>query len=287
MNTSNHAGIVADYVLSITDRIVAVLPPDKLPDIYVATVKEYLFRNPDLFQCERRSLDEAIVDAALLGLELGPPFDLATIIPYKPRDAQIAMANMVVEYRGHMVQVYRSGKVKTIEARAVYQSDKFEYQHGRRPMLMHQPTIDINRGPLVYAYAIAQLTDGGSATEVITRHDADRARADSPTANRPGSVWKTREAEMWIKTAIKKLAARLPRTLATAPGPGGLDPPKDYADLVKAVSVSPELYRQAISELKIDFPSDVISIRAVLSYMRKLYRTTAKELSKTAQDPPD
>lgn len=279
----------AAYVAELADRIKAVLPPEKAAGIYLATTTEYLIRHPDLFQSERRSLDEAVVNAAMLGLELGAPFDLAALIPYKDRDGRI-FANLVVEYRGHMVQVYRTGKVKSIEARPVYASDVFEYEFGRRPRLVHQPTIDVHRGKLVYAYAVAQLADGGSAMEVITAHDADKARADSPGADRPGSLWKKREAEMWTKTAIKKLVNRLPRSL-TAGGPStGTDPPPEYADLLKAVCVSPDLYSAAISELKIEFPADVLSIRAVLACMRRLYRSQqngSKDPSRKQQDPTD
>lgn len=268
---SSHQSRVVAYVGEIADRIKAVLPADKSGNRYVATINEYLFRNPDLFSCERNSLDEAIVDAALLGLELGRPFDLATVIPYKDRDGGI-YANLVVEYRGHMVQVYRTDKVKSIEARPVYASDVFEYEFGRRPRLVHQPTIDVHRGELVHAYAIAQLADGGSAMEVINVHDADKARADSPGADRPGSLWKKRTAEMWQKTAIKKLVNRLPRSMTTGGASAGPDPPPEYVDLIKAVCVSPELYNSALTQLKIDHPSDLVSIRAVLALMRSLYR---------------
>jgi phage RecT family recombinase len=265
-------GKAITYVETIRDRVAAVLSPEKPPGRYLAIVAEYLTRNPDLFQCERFSLQEAIVDAAILGLELGSPFDLATIIPYKDRDGR-KFATLVVEYRGHMAQVYRTGRVKSIEARPVYKHDTFEYRFGKKPALNHQPTIIGDRGPLVHAYAIAQLTDGGTAFEVINQHDAAKAKADSPGAEKPGSLWKTRTAEMWTKTAIKKLVNRLPR------GPSGgsmaTSPPwaADYDKLVNAVSVSPELYRQAVADLEVNSLSDPLSIRAVLAYMRTLYRT--------------
>jgi phage RecT family recombinase len=283
----SHNHDVARYVAELSDRIRSVLPADKAPAIFLAVTSEYLTRHRDLFHCERLSLDEAIIDAAMLGLELGPPFDLATIIPYKDRDGRI-FANLVVEYRGHMVQVYRTGLVRSIEARPVYDTDEFNFEFGRRPRLSHQPSIVGARGSLVYAYAIAQMADGGSAMEVITKHDADKARADSPTADRPGSLWKKRPAEMWTKTAIKKLANRLPRTATGGGLTSGTDPPQEYADLINAVCVSPELYKTALSDLEIDFPVDVFSIRAVLAYMRKLYRSQQNgtpDPSRKQQDP--
>jgi phage RecT family recombinase len=273
---TNHNRHVDDYVAELSERIESVLPADKAPATFLAVTTEYLLRHPDLFRAERRSLDQAIVDAAMLGLELGAPFDLATIIPYKDREGRI-FANLIVEYRGHMVQVYRTGKIRSIEARPVYEADRFEFEFGRRPLLAHQPAIVGARGALVYAYAIAQLSDGGSAMEVITKHDADKARGDSPTADRPGSLWRKRPAEMWTKTAIKKLVARLPRTAKGGGTTTGTDPPREYADLVNAVCVSPDLYRSALNDLEIAFPADVVSIRAVLAYMRKLYRSQQQQ----------
>lgn len=279
----------ADYLKGITGRIVAVLPAGKEADTYIANIAEYLTRNPDLFQCENHSLQDAIIDAARLGLELGEPFDLAIILPYKNHKKNIILANLVIEYRGHMVQVYAGGKVKAIEARAVYEADQFEYIYGKNPVLNHQPSILAKRGGIIHAYAIAQLQDGGTAVEVINRHDADRARADSPGSGRPDSLWVRREADMWIKTAIKKLVNRLPRSASPAvgsgfAGPGPIDTPapEEYEKLFNAVLIAPDTYKQAINELPFDFPLNSESIHAVLDLMRARYRAETKMNQATA-----
>lgn len=264
----------SDYLAGIQKRIAAVLPAGKDADVFLAITTEYLTRHPDLFQCEKHSLDDAIINAAMLGFELGKPFDLATILPYKNHKKGLILANLVIEYRGFMMQAYASGKVKAIEGRAVYDSDKFEFNYGKNPVLKHIPSILPARGAIVYAYAIAQLRDGGTAAEVITRHDADKARADSPGSGRPDSLWRTREPEMWIKTAIKKLANRLPRARLPAAGQSGPGPPapEEYADLINAVLIAPDLYEQVIEQSPFAFPSDSGSIQTVLGMMRDHYR---------------
>jgi recombination protein RecT len=274
---------ITQYVDSIRSRIIAVLPPEVVADRYLSALTEYLFRNQDIFNCDRCSIDNAIIDAALLGLELGPPLDLATIIPYKKDKSGPPHAGLVVEYRGHMIQVYRTGWIKSVEARPVYENDHFEFEFGRRPALCHRPTKEKNRGALVYAYAIAHLSAGGSAIEVINRHDADRARADSAGANKPGSLWQTRVAEMWTKTAIKKLVNRMPRTATAASSKAGGDLPPQYTDLINAVMTCPDIYKSALNDLQLETPSDMGSIDAVLGRMRSIYRSQYKNGS---DDPP-
>jgi recombination protein RecT len=176
---------VEDYIDKLRARLLAALPLDIDSRHWLAVLAEYLQRNPKLFSCTAISLEGAIVDAAMLGLELGPPFDMASIIPFKSRRLPSPVASLVIEYRGHMAQVYRTGRVRTIEARPVYHQDVFDYQFGREPVLLHRPANDPNRGKLIYAYAIAYFCDGGLAVEVINQHDAARARADSPDAGRP------------------------------------------------------------------------------------------------------
>lgn len=268
-----------NYLARIKSRIAAVLPAGKDPDIYVAITLEYLIRNPDLFKCTQHSLDDAIINAAMLGLELGDPFDLAAIGSYKDNRSGTIRANLMIEYRGHMLQVYATGKIRSIEARAVYEGDTFEYNFGLKPTLKHQPSILPKRGMLTHAYAIATLQDGGRAAEVINQYDADKARADSPNSAKPESLWNRRTAEMWTKTAIKKLVNRLPRSPAPQVERSGPGPPKpaEYADLVNAVLFAPDIYRKALKDLALAFPSDSGSIQAVLDSMRNYYRTEAKK----------
>lgn len=263
-----HNQRVKTFIAPIRDRIVSVLPAEKDHAVYLAMVAEYLSRNPDLFNCARVTLIDAVIDAALLGLELGPPFELASILPYKDKRINQPVAKLIVEYRGYMMQAYRSGLVKSIAGRPVYREDKFIFSFGLSPRLSHQPTMIGERGPLVNAYAIAQLADGKTAMEVITAHDAREARNDSPNSDHPRSLWKTREAQMWVKTAIKKLINRLPRSaMATAPGP-----PPAYAELLNAVSVSPDLYKSALTTLSIEKPVSLDNVAAILACMRDLYR---------------
>lgn len=276
-----------NWVDSIRARILAGLLPDVDPKRYLAILVEYLYRNPALFRCDPATLEQAVIDAAFLGLELGPPFDLATIVYYRDKKNHgPPVASLLIEYRGHMIQVYRTGRVKSIEARPVYDADSFDYHFGRDPVLIHRPAAGGDRGKLIHAYAIAELTGGGMAMEVINQHDAARALADSPGAEKPGSLWKTRTAEMWTKTAIKRLINRMPRAPAVATRARG-DPPPRFAELLHAVSISPDLYRTALNDLDLALPSDAGSISAILARMRTLYKLQKKTETDTQTPPPN
>jgi phage RecT family recombinase len=273
-----------NWIETIRPRIIAGLLPDVDTKRYLAILTEYIYRNPALLRCDLASLEKAVIDAALLGLELGPPFDLATIVYYRDKKSNgPPVASLLVEYRGHMVQVYRTGRVRSIEARPVYAKDSFDYRFGRQPVLTHRPAAEADRGQLVFAYAIAELAGGCTAMEVINAHDAARALADSPGADKPGSLWKTRTAEMWTKTAIKKLINRMPRAPAASPRARG-DPPPQFAELLHAVSISPELYQVALNDLDLPTPFDDGSIAATLARMRTLYRS--KKQTDTHKDQP-
>lgn len=262
---------VGDFYRGIKSRIATVLPPEINAARYGAVTLEYLRRNGDLLKCDRYSLTEAVVNAAMLGLELGLPFELAEVLPFKSKDRGL-MAHLIVQYRGHMALVYRSGMVKTITARPVYANDFFKYEFGSAGFLRHQPTSE-ERGELVRAYALAHLKGGAIEYEVITHHDANAARKDSPGAASANSLWNKRPAEMWCKTAIKKLANRLPRR--TAHG-GGVSDREAFApeitELLKAITIAPDLYSAALSELNLEFPSDIVSTGATLAHMRRLHK---------------
>jgi recombinational DNA repair protein RecT len=187
-----------------------------------------------------------------------------------------------------MALVYRTGRVFAIEARPVYADDVFDYEFGLRPKLYHKRATGANRGALVHAYAIARFGGQNTCFEVITRHEAEQARKDSPGANKATSLWKTRPAAMWTKTAIKKLANNLPRDAVEGPAPA---PAASYEQLINAVSKSPHLYRTALDALGFGFPKDPAAVDTVLSTMRDLYRSeqatanaTAPEQQKTAPE---
>jgi hypothetical protein len=107
----------------------------------------------------------------------------------------------------------RSGHVKDVKARAVYTKEHFRVSEGLRADIEHDPIFDTaSRGELMAFYAVAFLTRGGGTFEVMTKEDVDAIRARA--RSKDSDAWKNHYVEMGKKTAIRRLAKRMPQTPA-------------------------------------------------------------------------
>ena len=102
---------------------------------------------------------------------------------------------------------WRSGKVQELYAHPVYANDDFSYRLGLNRDLIHVPTTG-DRGAVIASYAVVRLKDGGLDFEVCLKTDIDKARSVSKAKN--DGPWVTHYEEMARKTAILRLAKRLP-----------------------------------------------------------------------------
>ena len=92
----------------------------------------------------------------------------------------------------------RSGTVRQIEARLVYDCDVFSIELGLTPSIRHIPDLEgQDDAKVVYAYAVATLTDGAKQFEYMTRKELDAIRRRSKAGN--NGPWVTDEGEMQRK----------------------------------------------------------------------------------------
>ena len=166
--------------------------------------------NPDLLDCHPRSLLMALMEAAQLGLE---PNNRALghcwIIPFAKKGQKRKNAQLILGYRGCIVLAMRSGKVKTIAARAVYKNDVFEFEFGLEDKLKHVPCIDGDRGPMIAVYAVANLVNGGHVVEVMSKAQVDAIKLKTQFAGKKGP-WADNEEEMVRKTGILRIRKYMP-----------------------------------------------------------------------------
>ena len=104
------------------------LDADRFTRIATTIVKN----NPKLMACSAMSLLGALMSSAQLGLEpnvLGQSY----IIPYGNQ------AQFQIGYKGLIKLFYNSENALSITAQEVYENDKFEYELGLQPKLIHKP----------------------------------------------------------------------------------------------------------------------------------------------------
>ena len=109
--------------------------------------------------------------------------------------------------------------VQSFNADVVYRKEveagMFEYHKGINPTIRHDVNFlnpSLREGEIVAAYAACTLVGGQPLLRVIDAQDVARAKASSASARNGSSPWVTHEASMWMKTAIKRLAAWMPQT---------------------------------------------------------------------------
>lgn len=166
--------------------------------------------NPTLARCSQSSLFNAILEASSLGLEIGGPLSLSHLIPYGDK------ATLIIDYKGFIQLAANSNVLITYEP--VYNKDTFKYSKGLNPVLEHIPFDGEDRGELTHAYAIASYPDGRKDFEVIDKTIAMTAKSRSAAKVKKDSPWnntvdgkRVDEWMMWCKTAVRRLAKRVPK----------------------------------------------------------------------------
>lgn len=156
--------------------------------------------SPKLLACSAQSILLGVMQAAVLGLEVGNGLGHAYLVAYK------TTAQMIVGYRGYVDLALRSGKVQAVEARAAHEGDKFDYTFGLHPYLMHKPTGD-EGAEFIAAYAIARMGNI-SEFDVMEKPAIERIRTRSRAKD--DGPWVTDYDEMAKKTVVRRLAKLLP-----------------------------------------------------------------------------
>lgn len=184
----------------LTKALPRHIRPDRLARIVLTAVRV----NPKLAECNEGSFCGALLQAAALGLEPNTPTGHAYLIPYG------SQCTLVIGYRGYVELAHRSGLLKDIAAKAVFDGDKFDYRFGLSPHLDHVPGASRDAARLTHAWCAGRLTTGGTFMEVLTRDDIEARRKRSASANSSSSPWKTDYAAMARKTAVRAVAWQLP-----------------------------------------------------------------------------
>jgi recombination protein RecT len=199
---------VRDQLAKYHDAFARVLPKHITPERLTTLALVAATKTPAILDCSPESIALALVRVSQWGLEIGTT---AHLVPFK------GVCTPIADWKGLVQLMIRSGHVRDVKARAVYAKEHFRHEEGANAILEHHPiTVTAARGPLVAAYAIAWLKGGVTTFDVMGRDEIEaiRQRANS----RDSDAWKNHYDEMAKKTAIRRLAKRMPHaaTLADA-----------------------------------------------------------------------
>jgi recombination protein RecT len=274
----------------VEDYADAVLPPDRLVDIakslpahikpavFHRNLLNVLMNNPDLMKHETGYIFREVSKAAGLGLLLDPILGEAYMIDAYDYKTKRKLPQLRVGYRGLMKLARQSGTISQIYAHEVCANDFVKCRLGSDKDLIHEPVLFSDRGPVVGYYAVVRFNDGTFDFEAMSREQTMtiRDRSDAYKAFKSGLIkstpWTTDEDEMSKKTAIRRLAKRLPQSSEMAEAlriedaaefhdperalalPTRRAPPPPPADIPQIEHATPEKAPDKGAEQKTDAP---------------------------------
>ena len=182
----------------LRDQMALVLPKHLTPDRMARIAITALIKTPKLAECDPASVLQAMMTCSQHGIE--PDGRRAHLIPYGNT------CQLIIDYKGIVELVMRSGNVSYIHADVIYEEDEFDYDRGE--LKAHKFELGGKRGAIVGCYALCRFKDGTEKCEVMSKDEIENIRNRS-RAGKSGP-WVTDWNEMAKKTVFRRLAKWLP-----------------------------------------------------------------------------
>lgn len=197
---------MAQLIERQTDQVKKALPAHlkASAEAYIRAAQTLVKNTPALGKCDPLTVLGGLMTASQMGLELGP-LGKAYLVPYGNK------AQLIIGYRGLIDLAWRSGQLKSIEAREVKANDAFEFEYGLESKLKHIPALEGDRGAIVAFYGVAHFKDGGHYFLVMSKDDVEQHRKRSKAKD--SGPWVTDYEAMGRKTCIRAMAPFLPLTI--------------------------------------------------------------------------
>lgn len=180
------------------ERILPFLPEGANYERVMAAAQYAVRKQPDLLKCTPHSIIDAVAKIQQWQLEIGTT---AHLVPFKGKCEAIA------DYKGLAELMVRSGAVRHVEARVVYENDTFRYKLGTASEIDHTPTSEAKRGKITHAYVILYLPFNRISFEVMTVEDIENIRLNH------SKQWKTGALPAWYakKTVVRQSVKLIPK----------------------------------------------------------------------------
>jgi recombination protein RecT len=197
---------VADVIAGdeFKQKISEALPPGLDLDRFTRTALMAVQQNPDLMGNDQQSLYLSIMQCAKDGLL--PDGREAALVLFFDKKTQTKKTQYIPMVSG-LRKIAAEHKV-ALAAYVVHEKDKFEYQLGFEPSILHQPPkLGVDRGEIVGVYAAAIDNLGQRYLEVLSVAEIEKVRRVSKTGDK--GPWKDWYSEMARKTAARRLFKQL------------------------------------------------------------------------------
>lgn len=198
----------------VLGQIGRALPKHMSADRLVRVALISISKTPKLLQCTPESLAKALTECSSYGLE--PNGRDIHLVPFWNNKKGVMEVQVIPDYKGLVQLMYRSGLVVNVQALAVRRKDEFDYKFGTGAFVSHKPADEDDRGPLTYAWAMAELKGGGSPFVVLNKSQVVEHMKKSQSSNFDDSPWKLYPDAMWAKTALRVLSKFVPKSAELA-----------------------------------------------------------------------
>lgn len=233
------SGDVLTVLNQYKEQISQALPKHLTADRMIQMATTHINQNPEIAKCTAGSLIGAVMQASILGFKPVSAYGQCYFVPYnknvgtKENPKYVKEVQFQIGYKGYIALARRSQDLKMIYAEVVRKGDKFEFEMGLEPKLLHVPAQDVE-GEITHVYAVAHYKDGGYNFVVLTRKQVEKLRKRSPMQKEhPSGAWFSDYDAMAKAKAIKQLAKYLPSeelTLASETDEKTIEPEKFTPD---------------------------------------------------------
>lgn len=161
-----------------------------------------------LQECDRQTIQDAIINVAAVGLTLNPAHGYAYLVPdtVKVGDDWRKVCQLRVSFKGLIKLAGDAGVAQWVRADVVKKNDTFRF-NGAWQLPTHEMDPFGDRGPSIGVYCTIKTVGGDYLTEVAPWSEVLKAKAAAKTKN----VWNDWEDEMAKKFIIKRASKQWPK----------------------------------------------------------------------------
>lgn len=183
---------------AMREQFAKAMPKHLDPDRFVRIAITALTKTPKLQECTQESFFKCLLDLSSLGIE--PDGRRAHLIPYGKE------CTLILDYKGIVELMRRSGDVSKIHADVVCENDIFLHDMGE--IKTHTYDLKSDRGAMYAAYAQVTLADGSTQSAIMSKKEVDSIKSRSKAGQ--SGPWVSDYNEMAKKTCIRRVSKLVP-----------------------------------------------------------------------------